>query len=139
MTGTSSASSDSHRTAALVLCALLAAFAALHVYWALGGSWGLSAVIGTGPRPSTTGIWGMTFALGLFGLAALTVARAQASPPLAARIALWVLAAGAAIAGCVNIALGTSAAERFGIGPFAVAVALLAIHALRRPRVARAS
>lgn len=32
--------SSSNRTAAMFLCVLLAAFAVLHAYWALGGNWG---------------------------------------------------------------------------------------------------
>src|SRR4051812_6319850 len=93
-----SSRSDSKRSAALVLAILLAAFAALHAYWALGGGWGLQTALGpTTPRPASGPIWAMAVVQALFAYAALAVARAPADPPFAPRIALWGLALGAAL------------------------------------------
>jgi hypothetical protein len=133
--------SSSRRSAALVLCVLLAVFAALHAYWAVGGSWGLETAVGPfTSRPASGPIWGMAVVLLLFAFAALIVSRAPTgAAPLAAHIALGVLSLGAAAVGCLNFVMGTRAAERFGIGPFAVMIALLAGYAASGRRRARAA
>ena len=129
-----------HRTAAMLLCVLLAAFAALHAYWAVGGSWGLATAIGAdAPRPASGPVWAMAVVQGLFALAAFVVARAVGDPPLVARGTLWILAAGSALVACLNIALGTRAAERYGIGSFALLITLLALYSVRRERAGRQS
>jgi len=118
---------------------VLAAFAALHAYWALGGSWGLATAAGpNAPRPAAGPIWATAAAQAVFAYAAMVAARAAAEPPLAARVGLWILAAGAAIVAGLNVVMGTRPAERFGVAPFAAAVAMLAGYAASRPRTARA-
>jgi hypothetical protein len=130
----------SNRTAALALFALLVLFAILHAYWALGGSWGLETAIGPGTaRPAPGPIWAMAVVQGLFAIAALAVWRSAGDAPPAARVALWVLAAGAALVACMNIVLGTRPAERYGVGSFALLIAVLALLSVRRGRVSRSS
>jgi hypothetical protein len=133
--------SNRRRGAARLLAAVLVAFAALHGYWATGGTWGLETAIGPGAaRPSSGAIWGMTIVLLLFALTAFVVSRVPTGDaPVAAHLALGLLSFVAAAVGLLNIVMGTRPAERLGIGPFAMAVALLAGHAASgRRRAARA-
>jgi hypothetical protein len=127
-----------HRTSAMFLCVLLAAFAVLHAYWALGGGWGLATAIGPDtPRPDSGPIWATAVVQGLFAFAAYVVARSIGDPPLVARGALWVLAAGSALVAVLNMVRGTRAAERYGIASLALLITVLALFAVRRTRAAR--
>lgn len=119
------------RFAGPLLILLLAAFAALHAYWALGGAWGLTTALGGAdvPRPAASAIWTMTAVLLAFALCAAEAARRARRgerAPIAVRLLLQLLVLGALLFGGLNLLAGTTPIERFGIAPFALLLALLA-------------
>ncbi len=60
------------RTAAYLLVGLFAPIIAIHVYWALGGRWGLQTAIGEGnPLPASPLSWAVAAALLAAGLTVL--------------------------------------------------------------------
>ena len=125
-----------------LLAVLLFLFAALHAYWAVGGTWGLDAALGgpAAPRPAAGAVWGMAVALLAFAASAwIQSVRHRYPRPVAvlSRIALWLIAIGAGIAGVMNLVAGTTTAERLIIAPFCLAVAALAGWTLRATRARR--
>jgi hypothetical protein len=129
------------RIASTTLAVLLAAFAALHAYWALGGTWGLATALGPNtPRPSSIVIWAMAGVLVAFAACARmqgTRETAGRVSPVPVRFVLGLLLVGATLVGMANLVAGTTPAERFAIAPFALLIALLVGMSLWGPRTAR--
>jgi hypothetical protein len=121
------------RVAAEVLWRGLAVVAGLQLYWALGGTWAVHAASGGEYSDATTGLRVQSAVVAVLLVAAILVVRARIGlwrrPPVSDRViraATWVLAAALALAAVVNFAAATSW-ERFGIGPIALVLALLAL------------
>lgn len=130
-------SPETARRAAVVAAALLAAIAAFHVYWALGGGWALHA-IGRVDPDSTTG--GRIF----YGAVALLAVAAAAELLILARVVamrhvptyrrlVWVLAAILLVGGSAR----TASAPAIGFAALVLAL-LFGEVAYASPREAKA-
>lgn len=118
--------------AASVLWRALLAVAALHVYWLLGGTWGVHAGSGGAYSEVTPALRAYSAVVAILLLAGCVVVGARAGlrplpvPDRLVRLAMWVLTACLALAALVNFAASTNV-ERFAIAPFALVLALLAL------------
>ena len=120
------------RAAALLLSVGLIAVAGLHLYWALGGTWAVHASSGGAYSEPTTGLRvqaGVMVVLLAAG-ALVTLARVGLWKAFASgrvvRIAMWALAVALLLAALNNFSAATDG-ERFGNGPVALALGLLAL------------
>lgn len=120
------------RVAAELLWRGLVLVAGLQLYWALGGTWAVHAASGGAYSDVTTGLRVQSAVMaGVLVLACLVV-RARAGlwrVPVSDRVvraAMWALTAALALAAAVNFGAATNW-ERFGIGPFVLVLALLAL------------
>jgi hypothetical protein len=111
-----------------LLAGFLAAVAALHAYWALGGRWGLQTAVGEGnPLPPAPVIWVVVFGL----IAALLVVLGQiglwgrAVPEWVFRWGTWALCIVLVAVAVLNFAAG-STWEMLVFAPFTAVLALLA-------------
>ena len=132
MTASIEASSRRVRVAAEILWRALVVVAGLHAYWLLGGTWAVHAASGGSYSEVTTGLRVQSAVMVVLLVVAALVVRARAGlwrAPVSDRVvrsAMWLLTAGLALAAVVNFAAATNV-ERFVIGPFALALALLAL------------
>ena len=131
------------RIPAYVLAAALAALAGLHLYWALGGRWGLSAALGR-PRVDAT-------ATVRAAAAVIVLALAVAAAGVLARVGVWgrwlpwsllkwggwVLVGGLVLVALAN-ATSSTGLEQVVFAPIALGLAVLATAVARseRPRSA---
>lgn len=132
MTPSVEAPSRRVRVAAELLWRGLVLVAGLQLYWALGGTWAVHAASGGAYSDVTTGLRVQSAVMaGVLVLACLVV-RARAGlwrVPVSDRVvraAMWALTAALALAAAVNFGAATNW-ERFGIGPFVLVLALLAL------------
>ena len=120
------------RVAAEALWRTLVVLAGLHLYWLLGGTWGLHAASGGAYSDVTTGLRIQSALMVVLLVGAALVVRARAGlvrAPFSARvvrIAMWVLTALLGLTALANVAAATNC-ERYGIGPFVFVLALLAL------------
>ena len=125
--------------AARLLAVALALVAALHVYWALGGEWGLAAALGRDDVDSGPGL--------RVAAAVVAILLALAAASVLARVGTWklplpwrLLSVGAwlVVAALVLVAvanaMSTTSLERFGFAPLALALAALALIVARAER-----
>ncbi|MGI9659842.1 MAG: DUF3995 domain-containing protein [Gaiellaceae bacterium] len=124
-------SSDAIRAAGLGASTLLAAIAAIHVYWVAGGSWGTNAGLGGRDIDIHSVPWRIgtaLIALGLVGAALVVVAKADLlHVGVGTNIltwATWVVAAGLLFGGVVNV-FGRTWLERLGFAPLALGLGVL--------------
>ncbi len=124
---------------ALVLVAALGALALLHVYWALGGEFGLAAALGRESVDPTAGLraGGAVIAFLLVLAAAGVLARVglwkSPVPWGLLRVGAWVLVAALALVAVANATAQTSL-ERYAFAPAALALAVLAAIVARSKR-----
>jgi hypothetical protein len=124
---------------AYLLSASLLALSGLHVYWALGGAWGLAAALGREEvEPSRLLQWGAAaVALALAIAAAIVLGRVgvwgSRLPWFVFSWGTWGLACAMVLAGLLNLTARTWL-ERLGFAPIAFALALLAILVARSGR-----
>ena len=131
---TPAAGSASRRVivAASVLWRVLVVVAGLHVYWLLGGTWGVHAGSGGAYSDVTPGLRVFSAVVAILLVVGCLVVRAQVRlwrAPVSdriVRIAMWVLTACLAFGALVNFAASTNV-ERFVIAPFVLALASLAL------------
>jgi len=114
------------RAVGIFVASILFGLALLHLYWAAGGTWGLSAALGGGSAPSRIAplivavllLSGSAFALVRVGLIQL------AAPPIVIRAALGLMTISFLAVAVINAHDSTSL-ERFGFAPFSALLAVL--------------
>jgi hypothetical protein len=120
------------RVAGEILWRALVVVAGLHAYWMLGGTWGVHAASGGAYSDATTGLRVQSAVMAVLLVVGCLVVRARAGlwrAPVSdrvVRVAMWVLTAALTLAAVLNFAAATNW-ERFGIGPFVLVLALLAL------------
>ena len=124
--------SSVRRVAASALWRSLVAVAGLHAYWALGGTWAVHEASGGAYSEATTSLRIQSGVLAILLVAACLVVRARAGlwrAPVSdrmVRVAMWVLTMVLVLTAAMSFAAATDW-ERFGIGPFALVLALLSL------------
>ncbi len=119
-------------TAGYALAATLAAVAAVHVYWVLGGSWGVAAALGRDEvdvSPAlriAAGAVAAGLAVAALGILARVGVWGDALPWTLIRWGTWLLAAVLVLVAAVN-ALAPTSLERFVFAPLALTLAVLAV------------
>ena len=119
------------RRAAVLLAALLAVVGGFHIYWAAGGTWGMSEALGGEVDDPSVELQLASAAVALFLLVAALVGLGRVGlwgervPFSLFRWGTWALAVALALAAVNNLA-GDSAWERFAFAPLALLLALLA-------------
>jgi hypothetical protein len=132
MTASVEAPSRLVRLPAEILWRALVAAAGLHVYWLLGGTWGVHAASGGSYSDVTTGLRIQSALIAVLLVLGCLVVRARAGlwhAPVSdriVRIAMWLLTAVLTLAAVGNLVASTNW-ERFAIGPFVLVLALLAL------------
>ena len=128
------------RTAtAAVLAGALALAGALHVYWLLGGEWGLAAALGREDVDSSPGLRVAAAVIALLlGLAAAGVlvrvgVWRLAVPARVLSTGAWLLVAALTLVAVAN-ATSSTTLERFGFAPAALVLAALAVIVARADR-----
>ena len=121
---------DGQRTrhAGYLLATTLLLVGALHAYWALGGHWGLAAVLGEGnPAPPAAAVWAVVIAIVIAALIVLgkigVWGRSLPAWPFA--WGSWGLCAALAAGALLNLSSGRSW-ETLLIAPLCLLLALLA-------------
>jgi sulfite exporter TauE/SafE len=118
--------------AAAVLWRALIVVAGLHVYWLLGGTWGVHAGSGGAYSEVTPGLRVYSAVAAALLIVGGLVVRARAGlwkAPLsdrAVRAGMWLLTACLGLAALLNFSASTDV-ERFVIAPFALLLALLGL------------
>ncbi len=114
------------------LVAILVGLSGLHVYWALGGEWGLGRALGGNEVPPVALIWLIAFFLG--GATLVVLGRAgvwgHRLPMRLFASGTWALAGAFLLAAAVNFA-GRTVLEKAAFAPFCVLLAILAAHVAR--------
>ena len=130
------------RVGGYVLGAALGALAGLHLYWALGGEWGLAAALGLDDVEATAAV--------RVAAAVIVVVLAVAAAGVLARVGVWggglpwplvkggawTLAGGLALVAVVN-ATSSTRLEQVVFAPAALALAVLAALVARSERPGR--
>ncbi len=114
--------------AGFLLAGFLAAVAALHAYWALGGTWGLQTAVGEGnPVPPAPVIW--VVVLGLLAALLVVLGRiglwGRGVPEWVFRWGTWALCLVLIVVAVSNLAVG-STWEMLVFAPFSALLAVLA-------------
>lgn len=118
--------------AGYALAASLTAVAAVHVYWTLGGSWGLAEALGSEEVDASPGLRvaagavAVALAVAASGVLARVGVWGSGLPWALVRWGTWVLAAVLVLVAAVN-ALASTSLERFLFAPLALGLAALAV------------
>jgi hypothetical protein len=118
------------RTSALLVALALALVAAFQIYWAFGGTWGMSEALGREIDDPSSLLRLASGAVAVFLVGAVLVVLARVEvwrgrvPTSLARWGPWILTVLLVFMGLNNLAADTSW-ERFAFGPFALVLALL--------------
>ena len=118
-----------HRPVGVMLAVVLGLITLLHVYWALGGRWGLAEALGgpTKPVPPALLIW--VVAALLASAVAVVLGRVGVwggdMPGWLFALGSWGLALALVLAALVNLRAHTDW-ERLGFGPFCLLLAFAA-------------
>ena len=132
------------RRAAALLAALLALVAAFQIFWALGGTWGISEVLGRDVEGPSALLRIASGAVALFLVAAALVVLARVGlwrrrlPSSLVRWGPWALTVLLVFIGLNNLVAETSW-ERFAWGPLALVAAVLSALVGRSPPPTRAT
>ncbi len=127
---------SSQRRLGIWLASVLALIAVLHGYWALGGTWGLAEALG-GPDKPVPPAWSIWLVTALLVAAVLVVLGRVGiwGRPMPSRLftmGCWGLALALFLAALINFQAHTTW-ERYGFGPFALALAIATALVARSP------